>query len=142
MRVYNLHTRNDNTRFLAALAIGIVAAFGLGICYGFVHSLLRIEFEYLYLLIGYAIAMVVQYVGRGVSIKYNILGAVLCVLAVFIGDIVSIFGFGGLYLLMYPSAWLSFVQTELNSFRSMWGVISLLLRVSGVYIAYMRSTVL
>ena len=91
-RIYNSFKLNSNQRFLNALLYGIPTALGLGIAYGYISRILPITFSIVYVGIGYLIGMVIQKFGRGVQVKFSILGAVLAGIAFVLSDVVRYFG--------------------------------------------------
>jgi hypothetical protein len=143
MQIYNAGGIDHTSRFILALVVGLLGSIGLGILYGMVQTLLRIEFEYVYILIGWLIGEMIRKLGHGVTKKYNVLGAVLAFVAVLTGDIVVRYGMAGLvYVFRSPSLFLSVFASVLNSFRSVWGIFGVIFRVLAMYIAYQRATVL
>ncbi len=139
MQIYNIHSLDQNSRFIRAILAGIPASIILGILYGYFITLVHFRMQILYIAIGYCLAMLVQKVGRGVTKRFAILAAVLTFLAIFIGDCISIFGGYG-FLMHFTSIplfinslqiWLySNFSTSINS------LLGLLLKISGIYIAY------
>lgn len=143
MQIYNAGSVDHNSRFILSIVIGLLGAIGLGIVYGIVQSLLRIEFEYMYILIGYLIGEMVRKIGHGVTRKYNVLGGILAFIAIMTGDLVVRFGISAIVVIIRePSLFLSFFSGLLNSFRSVWGIFGVLFRVIGIYAAYQRATIL
>ena len=143
MQIYNAGGMDHTSRFILTLIVGLFGALGLGILYGIVQSLLRIEFEYIFLLIGWLIGEMVRKLGHGVSKKFNILGAVLAAIAVFTGDVVVRYGISGVIAVFTsPGVFTSVLAGVLNSFRSVWGIFGVLFRVMAIYLAYQRSTIL
>lgn len=143
MQIYNAGNIDHNSRFVLSIVIGLLGAVAMGIIYGMVQSILRIEFEYMYILIGWLIGEMIRRIGHGVTKKYNVLGAVLALIAMMSGDLVVRFGFSAIVMVIQePSLFLSVFAALLNSFRSVWGIFGVLFRVMGMYIAYNRATVL
>lgn len=143
MQIYNAGNIDHNSRFVLSIVIGLLGAVAMGIIYGMVQSILRIEFEYMYILIGWLIGEMIRRIGHGVTKKYNVLAAVLALIAMMSGDLVVRFGFSAIVMVIQvPSLFLSVFAALLNSFRSVWGIFGVLFRVMGMYIAYNRATVL
>ena len=139
-KIFNTNAITRKQRFNRALICGIIASVVLGIVYGVLSSLIHIEFSIVYLAIGYAIAKVVLEYGKGVQPRFSILAAVLCVVSIFIGDIISMFGFE---ILFVPQLYGVVLMTYLHSLLSVnvSSLLSLLFRVGGVYIAYVYARV-
>ncbi len=143
MQIYNAGNIDHNSRFVLSIVIGLLGAVAMGIIYGMVQSILRIEFEYMYILIGWLIGEMIRRIGHGVTKKYNVLAAVLALIAMMSGDLVVRFDFSAIVMVIQePSLFLSVFAALLNSFRSVWGIFGVLFRVMGMYIAYNRATVL
>ena len=143
MQIYNAGNIDHNSRFVLSIVIGLLGAVAMGIIYGMVQSILRIEFEYMYILIWWLIGEMIRRIGHGVTKKYNVLGAVLALIAMMTGDLVVRFGFSAIVMVIQePSLFLSVFAALLNSFRSVWGIFGVMVRVMGMYIAYNRATVL
>ena len=140
MEIWNSRSLDNNQRFLAAIAAGVLAAVGLGIAYGLLYSLLRVTSAILYIFIGWCIGQVIRKVGRGVHNRFGVAGAVCTLLAIMIGDLISVSGF---YILVHPSLWGAgitlwlrmFLSTNINS------VLGIVLRAFGVYMAYHYSVI-
>ena len=81
MQIYNAGNIDHNSRFVLSIVIGLLGAVAMGIIYGMVQSILRIEFEYMYILIGWLIGEMIRRIGHGVTKKYNVLGAILALIA-------------------------------------------------------------
>ena len=101
------------------------------------------EMEILYLGIGYGIGYVIRTVGRGVTNKFAIAGAICTLLSVIISDIVTITGVGSLgYVLMHPQIFGSLLFSLTGSLLSnVWGWIVLMFRAAGMYTAYCESRI-
>lgn len=139
-KIFNTNAITRKQRFNRALICGIIASIVLGFVYGIISSMIHIEFSIVYLAIGYAIAKVVLEYGKGVQTRFSILAAVLCVISIFIGDIISMFGFEVLFV---PQLYGIVLTTYLRHLLSMniSSLLSLLFRVGGVYIAYVYARV-
>ena len=137
-RIYNSFKLNSNQRFLNALLYGIPTALGLGIAYGYISRILPITFSIVYVGIGYLIGMVIQKFGRGVQVKFSILGAVLAGIAFVLSDVVRYFGLGLNPIILYQAV-LIITQVYLGSIN---GLINLLFFAWGIVTAYNKSRII
>ena len=137
-RIYNSFKLNSNQRFLNALLYGIPTALGLGIAYGYISRILPITFSIVYVGIGYLIGMVIQKFGRGVQIKFSILGAVLAGIAFVLSDVVRYFGLSLNPIILYQAI-LIITQVYLGSIN---GLINLLFFAWGIVTAYNKSRII
>ncbi len=137
-RIYNSFKLNSNQRFLNALLYGIPTALGLGITYGYISRILPITFSIVYVGIGYLIGMVIQKYGRGVQVKFSILGAVLAGIAFVLSDVVRYFGLSLNPIILYQAV-LIITQVYLGSIN---GLINLLFFAWGIVTAYNKSRII
>lgn len=143
MIVYNAGNIDHNSRFILSCVIGFVVAVVLGICYGAVQSLVRIEMEIMYIFIGWVIAKTMREIGHGVTKKYSILGGILAAVAIIVGDIVTCYGLPMLFtVLFHPSMWLmTFRVMILSKLSSIWGLLGVMFRAAGIYVGYSESRI-
>lgn len=137
-RIYNSFKLNSNQRFLNAILYGIPTALGLGIAYGYISRILPITFSIVYVGIGYLIGMVIQKFGRGVQVKFSILGAVLAGIAFVLSDVVRYFGLSLNPIILYQAV-LIITQVYLGSIN---GLINLLFFAWGIVTAYNKSRII
>ena len=137
-RIYNSFKLNSNQRFLNALLYGIPTALGLGIAYGYISRILPITFSIVYVGIGYLIGMVIQKFGRGVQVKFSILGAVLAGIAFVLSDVVRYFGLSLNPIILYQAI-LIITQVYLGSIN---GLINLLFFAWGIVTADNKSRII
>lgn len=137
-RIYNSFKLNSNQRFLNALLYGIPTALGLGIAYGYISRILPINFSIIYVGIGYLIGMVIQKFGRGVQVKFSILGAVLAGISFVLSDVIRYFGLS-LNPIIFYQALLIFTQVYLGSIN---GLINLLFFAWGIVTAYNKARII
>ena len=137
-RIYNSFKLNSNQRFLNALLYGIPTALGLGIAYVYISRILPITFSIVYVGIGYLIGMVIQKFGRGVQVKFSILGAVLAGVAFVLSDVVRYFGLSLNPIILYQAI-LIITQVYLGSIN---GLINLLFFAWGIVTAYNKSRII
>ena len=134
-KIYNKNALTKNERFQNALVVGIATTVGLCIGYSIVCSVLDIEFQILYVGIGYLIGLAIQKAGRGVQLRFSVLAAVLATLCFIIGDLATMFG---PEFIFNPSYWL----IGLKFYFGYWAqlnvsiLLSLAFRIFGVYCAY------
>ena len=134
-KIFNKNALTRNERFQNAIVAGVAVTIGLCIVYTVICNLLDIEFEVLYIGIGYLIGLSIQKAGKGVQLRFSILAAVLTALCFIIGDLVTRYGLG--YVSM-PSMWLYL----LKDYFSYWArldfgtILSLAFRIFGVFSAY------
>lgn len=138
MKIYNSHALTKHQRFLKAIAYGVPAALVAAIAYGLISRALRIEFSLVYLGIGYFIGYVIRTYGRGVQPRFSFLGAGLAVVAILLGDMISIFGLPAFYSLANFTYALTYVLRTLVS-TNINSLLRLLFRAGAVYFAYTYS---
>lgn len=136
-RIYNSFKLNSNQRFLNALFYGIPTALGLGIAYGYISRILPITFSLVYVGIGYVIGMVIQKYGRGVQVKFSVLGAVLAAIAFILSDVVRYFGLSLNPIILYQAV-IIITQVYLASIN---GLINLLFFAWGIVTAYNKARI-
>lgn len=139
LKVYNKDVLQKNQRFIQAILYGLPVSISLGIVYGLVTELIHIEFSAAFVLIGYVIGLTIQKFGRGVQLKFSILGAVLAVISFLIGDLVFLFGFDVFFNGFFFQAIIYRIQTLAST--NINSLLALLFRVLGVYYAYITSRI-
>ena len=139
-KVYNKQAITRQERFNNALVAGIGATAVITVVYGWLSSLLQIEFSVVYLAIGYAIGWIIQKYGRGVQIQFSILAAVLATFCFLFGDMIELFGF---QLFMIPEAWPFALQAVLGRLLAadIHSLLSLAFRLGGIYFAYLKARI-
>mgnify|MGYP000855201550 FL=1 len=141
LKVYNKTALTKKQRFNNALLYGIPTALGLGLAYGIIASIIRIQFSIVFVGIGYLIGKVILEKGRGVQQRFSILAAILTVVSFLIADLVAAYGLRiFLYPMILPSAFLSILISWLN-IVSISGILSIAFRIAGVYYAYINARV-
>ena len=136
LKIYNKDALTRNERFQNACVIGILATIGLTFVYGFISSILHFELQVLYMAMGYLIGMAIQKAGRGVQVRFSVLGAICAFACFFIGDLISVFGFA---ILISPQMWFIGIRVVLSMWFSGLDISSLLslgFRALGIYFAY------
>lgn len=140
LKVFNTQALTRNQRFQKGIIAGVIATLVLMIGYGWLSRQLRIEFSIVFILLGYGIGWAIRTYGRGVQLKFSILGAVLAVICFIGADMISYFGFGvftdfGFFI----SAFQTYLRVLLNT--SLNGLLGILFRAGGVYAAFMSSRI-
>lgn len=145
MEIWNSRSLDNNQRFIAAIIAGLISAVVFGLAYGIIYSRLRIVMSVLYLGIGYGVAQAVRKFGRGVHKRFAVVGALMTLLAIMIGDFTAIAGFPGVFAyLINPALWPTVLKSWLimNLSTNINSLLGLLFRAAGVYIGYTQSVIL
>ena len=139
-KLFNTTALTSKQRFTQAIIAGVISSIGIAIVYGLFTSLIRIQSSVLLIGVGYLIALVIEKVGRGVQVKFSILGACCCVLAIVIADIVTYFGIGALFNI---TGWPVYLMSVLRIYLdlSISGLLGLLFRVAAIGVAYQNSRI-
>lgn len=139
MEIFNTHRLTQKQRFNAALVVGIVAAFVIGIATGYLRILIALSsgFDFSIVTIGgtYALAYVIRKVGRGVQVKFSVLGGILGFVVVSISNVIA-FGYPLMAIFnlgLHIQILLMFLNGNLNT------LLMLAYQVFAVYIAYTQS---
>ncbi len=149
---FDFTATSKKERLIKASLIGLIAAILLGFLFSFVtyHLNMRFQFSIFYALLGYAIGIIVQKIGRGITKEFAYLAAVLTIISLLTADITTILlPFGFKY---FSFSMISFVlrhqylETIFNLFRGIdvWNNgMFLIFRVVAVVMAinYSRPTV-
>lgn len=140
IQIFNTHALTSQQRFTRAVIAGTIGAIVIAVVYGGLMQFINIESSLLLIAVGYGIAMVVQKAGRGVQQRFSILGAVLCVFAILIADIITYFGFSALLNpTIWPACFTALMQMYLSlSFSSL---LSIIFRAAAVAVAYQYSRI-
>ena len=144
MEIWNSRSLDNNQRFIAAIIAGLVSAVVLGLAYGIIYSRLRIIMSVLYVGIGYGVGQTVRKAGRGVHKRFAVVGALMTLLAIMIGDFTAIAGFPRIFTyLISPALWPTVFKTWLimNLSTNINSLLGLLLRAIGIYIGYTQSII-
>ena len=134
MEIFNLRSLTQRQRFNTALLMGFLATVVLGIATGFIRQYLN--FTILIWGVGYGVAWTIKKFGRGVQVKFSILGAIYAVIGILMSDVVWMFG---LSRIIDPSAYMTVLTFFLND--NITSIIWLLYRLVAIYIAYSYSRV-
>lgn len=139
MEIFNTHRLTQKQRFNTALIVGIIASVVIGIAIGYLRRLIAISsgFDFSIVTIAgtYALAYVIRKVGRGVQVKFSILGGVLGFLLVSISNVIA-FGYPIISILnlgLHLQILLTLISGSLNN------LLMLVYQVFAVYIAYNQS---
>ena len=145
MQIYNARYADNNQRFIMACIASFISAIVLGILFGWVKSMLMIIPSVLFIVIGYGIAWVIRKIGRGVTQKFMILGAVMTFLSILVADTCSIVGVGAfLSSIFNPQMWSFALQAWFSTYLSanLNSILGLILRGIGIYCGYIYSVIL
>ena len=144
MQIWNARSLDNNQRFIAAIIAGLISAVVLGLAYGIIISIFHIIMSVLYVGIGYGVGQAVRQFGRGVHKRFAVVGGLMTLLAIIIGDFTAIAGFPAVFrYLITPSAWGSILRAwvVMNFSTNFNALLGLLLKVLGIYIGYTQSVI-
>ena len=145
MQIYNSRSLDSNTKFILAIVAGLGAAIVGGVLYGLLASILRVEVSIVFVFIGWCIGYVIRTVGRGVHMRFSVLGAIMTLIAIFIGDCIAMVGIGNILgYILNPSGLALLIQFWLTSLlsTSINSLLRLIFRAIGVYFGYQYSRIL
>ncbi|NLC96300.1 MAG: hypothetical protein GX675_01840 [Erysipelotrichaceae bacterium] len=139
-KIFNINSLSSKSRFTRGLIAGSITAIVLAIAYGFLSSLIAVQFSLAFVGIGYLIGNSIKYFGHGVKPEFAIMGAVLTLICIILSDFISFFGFSSIFnFAKYPeyiSIYLRvLLRTDINS------LLSLAFRAGGVYAGYIYSRI-
>ena len=140
IQIFNTQALTSQQRFTRAIIAGSISAIVIAVVYGALMQYIHIESSLLLIVVGYGIAMAVQKAGRGVQQRFSILGAVLCVIAILIADLITYFGFSAL---LNPAAWPAFSTALLRMYlnASIQSLLAIVFRAAAVAVAYQYSRI-
>ena len=122
--------------FQKALLFAFPAALLIGIAFGYINRFLPLDFQILYVIVGYLIGEIVKETGHGIQIQFAVLAVVLTLLAYLIGDLLCYYGISVFFssaLFSAAGSIVSYVATD---------IFGILFRLSGLYMAYLRSRII
>lgn len=134
MEIFNMRALTQKQRFNYAIVFGFLAAVGLGIVSGFIRQFLN--FSLLIWAVGFGVAWTIKKMGRGVQVKFSILGAIYAIIGIWISDVVWMFGLSGI---VNPGAYLTVIRFFIA--EDIASIIWMLYRLVAIYIAYNYSRV-
>lgn len=139
--VFNSGALSQKQRFWKALIVCVPASILIGIIYGHIqYSFLSfgfsIGFSIVYIGIGYGIGWLVQTVGRGVQVRFSILGAVCTFIAFLLAEICSVGGIQNIFNIQMTFTVISYLFTNLFNPNVFLGF---LFEAIGIYVAFMNS---
>ena len=139
MKVYNTDALTRNQRFIRALTYGIPTSLGIALIYGLIYRIthLGVVFNFVYVLMGMIIGSVICKYGRGVQLKFSILGAVLTFVAFFLGDLIATFG---LTIFVTPELWVFATVSWFSSLSGFYGL-GFLFKLAGLYYGFVNSRI-
>lgn len=138
MKIYNTRALTKNQRFQNALLVAIPSTIGIAVVLGFILRVMPIQFEIMFLAVGYGLGYMIRTFGRGVQKRFSVLGAVCCFVAIVLADAVSIAGIQGLF---NPLLWLLVIAGYFSSLTSLWGILGIVFRLGAISVAYEQSRI-
>lgn len=141
MRIFNTTALTQKERFAKALLIGIGLAVVFIIVSTSIQKMLMLRSSVIYLLASLVIAQTLKKFGRGVQLKFAILGAILVFAVIFFSEIFIVFGY---QVLLQPEVFLYAIKYIFTSWLSIdiSNLISLLLKVYAIHYAYTNSRII
>lgn len=144
MKIYNISSMDRNSRFLLAILAGLATAIGLAIVYYFFISWAHIEFSIFYIFFGWCIGEVIKKIGHGVTLKFQIIGAILTTIGLILADTFLTYGISmGFLMLVNPSFWPTILQSwiALHLSTNINTLLGLLFRIGGIYYGFYNSII-
>lgn len=138
MKIYNTRALTKNQRFQNALLVAIPTTIGMAVILGLVLRVMPIQFEIMFLAVGYGMGYVIRTYGRGVQKRFSILGAICTFITILLADAIHMVGITGLF---NPLIWLLALTSYFTSLGSLWGMLGLLFRVGAISVAYEQSRI-
>lgn len=140
LQVFNKQALTRNQRFQRAILAGTLTSLCFALVYGIISSNMRIEFSYAFIAMGYGIGWAIRTYGRGVQVKFSVLGAVCALVSFILADLIAIGGFDiftnfSLFSQVFRIEFMRLSALNMNS------MLSVLFRALGVYIAYTNSRI-
>lgn len=86
-------TLESESFFGAGLAVGIVAAIICAVLWAIISVALNIQYSFMAIFVGAAVGIVVAKFGKGSSLPFGIVGAILALFSCVLGDIFTMIGF-------------------------------------------------
>ncbi len=135
MKIYNSQVLNHQQRFWVALVVGLISAIGLAFVYAWLSNILFLELEVLYIGIGWLIGMIIQKVGRGVQVRFQVMAALLTILCFVLGDMMTTMGYS---ILFNPNSWFIAFRYVAGSLfgLSLSALLRLAFRIAGIVLSY------
>lgn len=142
MKIFNSDVLRKNERFINAIIYGSLATILLTIAYILITMVLPVSFNILYIAYGYCIGQVILKKGRGVTLRFSVLAAILTFIGILIGDVIVLFDINIIDLITNPSFALEIINIWLSillDFKN--NILSLIFRVGAIYYAFISSRV-
>lgn len=136
MDLLNGRTLSQKQRFNLILVVGAVASIVLGILSGYFRQYV-FNHAIILVLVGLAIALIIQKVGHGVQTRFAVASLLFTVLAILLSDVVTDFGIAGLVDFSAYQSVLTFMIHE-----DIYSVLWLVYRALALYISYIYSRVI
>ena len=138
MKIYNTRALTRTQRFQKAVLFAIPSTFGIAIVLGFALRLMPIQFEIMFLAVGYGIGYVIRNFGKGVQARFSVLGAVCAFSAILMADAIALAGIGGM---LNPMIWMFVIMSYFSTLGSLWGILGILFRIAAISVAYEQSRI-
>ncbi len=138
MKVYNSSVLTKNQRFINAILWGSLATVVASIAYILLSSIIRgISFSIVFVAFGYFVGTAIKNKGRGVTMRFSVLAAVLVFIGILVSDIVTMFGLSNL---ANPDAYIAWAGVMLST--NINNLLSVLFRVFAIVTAYREARVI
>lgn len=137
MSHFNIKTVNQKQRFGIATLLGLLTGSLLGFAVGFIRSIPNFNISIFIIIIGYGVATVVRYFGRGIQLKFSLVACLATILGILISDVIATFGVAGLMVAENYQITLKFMYQQ-----DMYTLVWVIYRALAIYIAYNYSRIL
>ncbi|HZJ87082.1 MAG TPA: hypothetical protein VFC75_02560 [Erysipelothrix sp.] len=139
MKIYNTRRLTQNQRFTSAVIFGTLGAIVLGALSGYLRIVISSTtgFEFSIVTVGatYLLALLIQKVGRGVQVRFSVLGGVLGFILVSISNVIS-FGYP-LFQIFNPLAHFTIIMYLVSG--NINTLLMLVYQGIAIYVAYTNS---
>ncbi len=137
--VSNTQFLNNRQRFQRGLLFGSLTALVCAVLVSLLAFMMNRKFSILYIVIGIAVSNTVRHFGKGVTLKFSILGGVLTFLSIFLAEILTLYGFE---IILRPELYLKAMTTVIgNSFDGASSIMFLIFQIIGIYIGFTNAKV-
>lgn len=140
LKVFNKQALTRNERFQRAILAGTATSLVFAVVYGVIAGNMRFEFSISFVAMGYGIGWAIRTYGRGVQVKFSILGAVCAMVCFLVADMIAIGGFEIFTSFRFLSMVFRFELMRLFALNIS-SLMLLMFRAVGVYFAYINSRI-
>lgn len=140
MKVYNTNLLNNKQRFPIAIAAGIISAFACALAFALFEHFIGWHFSLFYVAMAYGISSAIKYFGRGVQLKFSIVGVICFILSVVLGFIIY-YSFSGGFSFQYLPFYLSMMMRTLTTINFS-GIFEMICIAYSIYLAFYNSRIL